>query len=51
MILNLWDSIEKVANNFKDFISDHSGPVLMIVLFLIGLAVFSITWNALHKGE
>jgi hypothetical protein len=51
MILNLWDSIQKIADNFKDWIIENSSPVLMIALFLGGLLIFSLTWTALHKND
>ena len=51
MILNLWDNIEKVSNNFKDWVIENNGPVLMIALFLTGLLVFGLSWNALHKNN
>lgn len=51
MILNIWDSIQKIANNFKDWIINNSSPLLMILLFLGGLLIFSLAWNALHKHD
>ncbi len=51
MTLNLWDNIVKLSDKFREFIINNNGPVLMIALFLIGLLVFTLTWNALHKND
>lgn len=51
MIINIFESIEKVANNFKEWIIQNNSPAIMIVFFLIGLAVFFLTYNALHKHD
>jgi len=51
MILNLWESLEKISDYFRAWIVNNSSPLLMIGLFLGGLLVFSLTWKALHKHD
>lgn len=51
MILNLYDSLKKISDNFRGWIISHSSPVLMIVLFLGGLLIFTVAWRALHKND
>lgn len=50
MILDIWESINKVADNFKDWIIKYStSPILWIGLFFLGIFVFATTYRALHK--
>lgn len=51
MTLNFLESIQKEADKFKDWIINHNGPGLMIIIILLGLAVFSFTYNSLHKND
>ena len=51
MILNIIDDLQKVSDNFREWVINHSGPGLMIIFFIIGLAVFFVTYNALHKHD
>lgn len=50
MLLNIVDSINKVAKDFQGWLVENSrNPVLWVGLFFGGLLVFFITYNALHK--
>lgn len=41
---------ETIAEPFKNWIvANHDNPFLWLGLFLIGLAIFALTYNALHK--
>ncbi len=52
MLLSIWSEMNKMAENFKDWIIEHStNPLLWISLFLLGLAIFFITYNALQKEK
>ena len=50
MILNIIDSINEIANNFKEWIINNGGnPILWVGLFFLGIFVFSVTYRALNK--
>lgn len=50
MLLNIVDSINKVAKDFQGWIIENgSNPILWIGLFFAGILIFYITYNALHK--
>ena len=50
MVLNIVDSINEAAKNFQGWIIEHgNNPVLWVGLFFLGLLIFYITYNALHK--
>ncbi len=52
MILNLWETISKIPEEFKNWIvSNGRNPILWTGLFLIGLVVFGITYRALNKTK
>lgn len=52
MILNIIDKLNEWIKPFKDFVdANHNNPVMWIVFFLIGVAVFFMTYNALHKDR
>lgn len=49
-MLSIVDSIQKTAENFQDWIVNNgNNPILWIGFFLIGLFIFYITYNVLHK--
>lgn len=49
---NIWESLVKASDSVKDWIIDHQGnPLLWVGLFLIGLVVFFITYNALQREK
>lgn len=51
-MLNIIDSINKVAESFKGWIIENgSNPILWIGIILGGLAIFGITYNALSKNK
>lgn len=42
--------LEKIVKPFREWlIENHQNPFLWIGLVLLGLAVFGIAYNALHK--
>lgn len=46
----MMDWLENVSSNFKDWIAAHgSNPFLWVGIFLAGLLIFAITYNALTK--
>lgn len=50
MILNIIDSINKVADNFKEWIIENStNPLLWVGLFFLGILVFVVTYRSLNK--
>ena len=51
MILNILDDLEKIANNFKEWVVDNNSPAFMLAVFVIGLAIFFLTYGALHKND
>lgn len=50
MILNLWESLEKISDNFRDWIVS-SDTVVILMFFFGGILVFSLAWKALHKHD
>ena len=51
MVLDLVKDIEKLSDNFREWIINNSGPALMIFIFIFGLIVFFVAYNALHKNN
>lgn len=52
MILNLFETINKASENFQAWIIENGrNPVLWIGLFMLGLLVFTFTYNALNKNK
>lgn len=50
-ILNFVDTIDEWISPFKKFISDNYGnPLMWFGFILIGIAVFSIVFGALHRN-
>ena len=50
MVLDIWENINKVADNFKGWIIEHStSPILWVGLFFLGILIFATTYRALHK--
>jgi hypothetical protein len=51
MVLGIWESLGKAGDSVRDFlINADRNPVVWIGLFLLGIAVFFFTYNALHKN-
>lgn len=47
---NIWDSINKAADSFKEWIIANSmNPLLWVGLFFLGIFIFVATYRALHK--
>lgn len=52
MVLNLWEDLEKVMDQFKDWIlSNADNWVFWLGAFFVGLIIFTVAFNAIHKGE
>lgn len=50
MVLGILESLEKFGENVQNFLIDSGrNPVIWIGLFVLGLVVFFVTYNALHK--
>lgn len=46
----MFASLEKFSNSIKEWIiANQSNPILWVGLFVLGLVVFFVTYNALHK--
>ena len=42
--------VKNIPDNFKQFIIDNQrNPIMWIAFFFIGLALFFLTYRALHK--
>ena len=51
-LLNIIDKLNEWVKPFKDFVdANHYNPIMWLVFFLIGLAVFFGTYSALHKDR
>ena len=50
MVLNLWESLEKLSDNFRDWIVG-SDQFVILGFFLGGLLIFALAWKALHKHD
>lgn len=50
MVLSIMDTINEVAEGFKNWIIDNgTNPLLYIGLFFLGIFVFVATYRALNK--
>lgn len=50
MVLGILESLDKAGKTVQNFlIGAERNPIVWIGLFLLGLAVFFLTYNALHK--
>ena len=50
-MLGIIETLEEWIQPFKDFIiKNHGNPILWGGLILLGLAVFTIVYNALNKN-
>lgn len=50
MVLTIWENIEKFLVDVKQFFIDHThDPVLWIGIIIVGLIIFEIVFQALHK--
>ena len=50
-ILNFVDTINEWIEPFKRFVSNnHDNPMMWLGFILIGIAVFSIAFGALHRS-
>lgn len=50
MILSIWENINEIADNVKEWIIEHStNPILWVGLFFLGILIFTTTYRALHK--
>ena len=52
MILSIIDSLNDFVKPFKNWItSNHNNPLLWLGLFLLGLAIFAITYSVLNRNN
>lgn len=51
MVLNLLESLEELGENVKNFLMNSEHNPIWIVLFVLGVVVFLLTYNALHKNN
>ena len=54
MYLNIFmdviDKLNEWIEPFRNFMMEnHNNPIVWMAIFLIGLAVFAFTYNALHR--
>lgn len=50
MTLGIWQDFEKFLENVKEFFIEHGhNPVLWLGIFLIGLLIFELVFQALNK--
>ena len=50
-MLSIIDKLNEWVEPFKNFImKNHGNPLMWLVFFLIGLAVFAIAFSALHRN-
>lgn len=52
MILGIVETLNEWVAPIRSWIeSNHDNPVMWIAFFLIGLAVFALTYSALNKNQ
>ncbi len=52
MFLSIIDSLNEWAVPIKAWLdAHHNNPMMWLAFFIIGLAVFFMTYNALHKDR
>ena len=52
MILGIIEKIEEWVRPFKNFvINNHGNPFMWLIFFLVGIAIFSLTFSALHRNN
>ena len=50
MVLGFFETLQKWSDELKEFmLSNDHNVILFTCLFLVGVAIFAITFNALHK--
>ena len=50
MIDQIVKKLDEWTEPMQDFfMSQHDNPIFWIIVFVIGLAVFALTYNALHR--
>ncbi|MBR2833265.1 MAG: hypothetical protein IKE75_02410 [Bacilli bacterium] len=51
-LLNIIDTLNEWVKPFKDFVdTNHNNPLMWIGFLLVGIAIFSMTYSALHKDR
>lgn len=46
----IWEKLNEIAIDVKDFfLENNRNPILWVGIILIGLALFEIVYNKLHK--
>jgi len=52
MTLGIWQNIENFFGNIKEFFIEHgNNPLLWLGIFLLGLLVFELVFQALNKDR
>jgi len=52
MILGIVETLNEWIEPFKSWVdANHNNPLMWFAFFLIGLAVFAFTYNALNKNQ
>lgn len=49
MVLNIIDTLNDWGENLKSFLMSSEHNPIWVVFFVIGVALFFFTYNALHK--
>lgn len=50
MILNLFDDLKKISDNFRDWLANSDSWVILGLFFGL-FFIFVIAWNAIHKHD
>lgn len=51
-MLSIIEKIEELIRPFKNFVLDNYGnPIMWFAFILIGVAIFSVVYSALHPNE
>lgn len=49
---NIWNGMVEVSDSFREWILENSNnPLLWVGLFMLGLIIFFVTYNALQKEK
>jgi hypothetical protein len=50
MVLGIMDTLNKAGDSLKSFLMSTEHNPIWVLFFIIGMAVFFFTYNALHKN-
>ena len=51
MTLSIITKLQEIGESIKQFIVANATPWLFLLIFIIGIIVFMITYKALHKKD